>query len=313
MQILTRKDMKNLLVAVVILMTSVVASGVRAEEPAGQGGKYGPARFMPLSGSSAVQASGPRSNTRFRPLGEIRRSHVKALPLHGGQSRAKIVSLSDPSVSHRVGLYHAKQVKVKEAQPLDLNEIEPEAVHRDLLETVPLPQAKPTAATHAEELAGELADEVLGTLETMVDELTFNWPVAGATHHEISSHFGPRRHPVTGKKDFHAGIDIPAPVGTPVLAAAGGKVSGAGTHPRLGRYVKITHADNSYTLYGHLHRWQVREGDAVLAGQQVGTVGNTGRSTGPHLDFSIRREGKPIDPLPLLAANTHNKTLAMLN
>lgn len=313
MQILTRKDMKNLLVAAVILMTSVVASGVHAEEPAGQGGKYGPARFMSLSGSSAMQAAGTRSNTRFRPLGEARRSHVKALPLHGGQSRAKITRLNDSSISHRVGLYHAKQAKIKEMQPLDLNAIEPEAVHRDLLETVPAPQARPDIAIQVEERADELAGEVRGTLETMVEELTFNWPVEGVAHHEISSPFGPRRHPVTGKKDFHAGIDIPAPKGTPVLAAADGEVSGAGTHPRLGRYVKITHADNSYTLYGHLHRWKVREGEAVLAGQQVGTVGSTGRSTGPHLDFSIRREGKPIDPLPLLAANTPNKTLAMLH
>lgn len=137
------------------------------------------------------------------------------------------------------------------------------------------------------------------------------WPVADA-HYSISSPYGYRKHPITGKRAFHAGIDIPAPVGTAVLAAADGEVTGVGEHPRLGRYVKVSHADGSYSLYGHLQKWVTQMGAHVQAGEVVGKVGVTGRTTGPHLDFSIRRDGKPFNPMSILAsARDNEKKLAM--
>ncbi|MBM3617478.1 MAG: M23 family metallopeptidase [Alphaproteobacteria bacterium] len=139
----------------------------------------------------------------------------------------------------------------------------------------------------------------------------FVWPVAGDDYTRISSAFGIRRHPVTGKQGFHAGIDIPAPIGTPVLAALDGEVTGVGTHKNLGRFVKITHADGTYALYGHLSKQSVKMGMKVASGRRIGTVGSTGRSTGPHLDFSIRKEGKPINPMPLLADALKEKKLAL--
>lgn len=141
----------------------------------------------------------------------------------------------------------------------------------------------------------------------------FVWPVLGDDYTRISSAFGARRHPVTGKQDFHAGIDIPAPTGTPVIAALDGTVTGVGTHKNLGRFVKIEHADGSYSIYGHLSAQMAQVGQEISAGQQIGKVGSTGRSTGPHLDFSIRKGGKPINPMPMLADALAEKKLALAN
>jgi murein DD-endopeptidase MepM/ murein hydrolase activator NlpD len=137
----------------------------------------------------------------------------------------------------------------------------------------------------------------------------FLWPVEG-DHLRISSPFGYRTHPITGKRAFHAGIDIPAPQGTAVLAAADGEVTGIGEHPRLGRYVKVSHADGTYSLYGHLQKAEASMGAVVKAGERIGRVGSTGRSTGPHLDFSIRQAGKPFDPMRVLNDILEQKKLA---
>lgn len=137
----------------------------------------------------------------------------------------------------------------------------------------------------------------------------FIWPVEG-DHLRISSPFGYRTHPITGKRAFHAGIDIPAPQGTAVLAAADGEVTGVGEHPRLGRFVKVSHADGTYSLYGHLQKAETSTGSVVKAGERIGRVGSTGRSTGPHLDFSIRQAGKPFDPMLVLNDILEQKKLA---
>lgn len=142
-------------------------------------------------------------------------------------------------------------------------------------------------------------------------EKGFVWPVDGDEYIRVSSAFGMRRHPVTGKQGFHAGIDIPAPVGTFVVAAMDGEVTGIGTHKNLGRFVKISHEDGSYSLYGHLNSQLARMHAKIKAGQRIGTVGATGRATGPHLDFSIRKDGKPVNPMPFLADALQEKKLAL--
>lgn len=126
------------------------------------------------------------------------------------------------------------------------------------------------------------------------------WPLAGQTRQRISSPFGPRRDPFTGKKAMHEGLDIAAALGTPVLATAKGTVTGVGRHPRLGRYVRVDHADGTYSLYGHLQKATVEQGTEVAQGEKVGTVGMSGRATGPHLDYSLRKNTVPRDPLTVL-------------
>lgn len=121
---------------------------------------------------------------------------------------------------------------------------------------------------------------------------TLRWPLPGYTH--LSTHFG-EADAIYQKP--HGGIDIPAPLGTPVQAAGAGTVSFAGWHNSYGNYVMLDHGDGMVTLYGHLSALGVSTGDTVGAGQTIGLVGSTGDSTGNHLHFEVRINGTKQDPL----------------
>ncbi len=127
----------------------------------------------------------------------------------------------------------------------------------------------------------------------------FRPPVQGV----MSSRFGMRKHPILKTTRLHAGLDWAAPVGTPVRAAAAGKVIRAGDADGYGNLVVLAHPDGFETRYAHLDSFAdgMAEGAIIQAGQEIGTVGMTGLSTGPHLHFELRRDGAPIDPLPFLA------------
>jgi murein DD-endopeptidase MepM/ murein hydrolase activator NlpD len=125
----------------------------------------------------------------------------------------------------------------------------------------------------------------------------FAWPTQG----RFTSGFGMRADPFTGLPRFHNGIDLANRVGTPVRAAASGRVvhieSQIGNY---GRFVIVRHPDGFQTLYAHLEGFSVRTGEYVERGETLGTMGNTGRSTGPHLHFSVIRNGTFVDPLRYL-------------
>ncbi|BBB31741.1 peptidase M23 [Thermotomaculum hydrothermale] len=118
------------------------------------------------------------------------------------------------------------------------------------------------------------------------------WPVKGF----ITDGFGYRIDPFTGKRAFHKGIDISARRGTPVVAPADGIVTMAGKTKGYGNFVVINHQNNLETRYGHLRDIFVKRGQIVKRGDVIGTVGNTGRSTGPHLHFEVRVNGKAVNP-----------------
>lgn len=120
----------------------------------------------------------------------------------------------------------------------------------------------------------------------------------------VSSLFGMRKDPFTGHDHFHSGVDIAAPVGTPVKAAAPGKVVFSGTAPGYGNLVEIDHGDGLVTRYGHNSENLVAVGDRIEAGQSIALVGSTGRATGAHVHFEVRRAGKPADPVGLLGELT---------
>jgi murein DD-endopeptidase MepM/ murein hydrolase activator NlpD len=105
-------------------------------------------------------------------------------------------------------------------------------------------------------------------------------------------------------QEEHAGIDLAVPVGSDVRAAGGGRVEEAGADSAYGLYVLLEHADGYETMYGHLSRVLVVQGDAVREGQVIALTGNTGRSTAPHLHFEIRLNGRSIDPLTLVKEGT---------
>ena len=118
----------------------------------------------------------------------------------------------------------------------------------------------------------------------------------------FSSNFGWRIDPFTGQKSFHEGIDFPAESGTPVVAAASGKVVHAEVHPAYGKMIEIDHGNGLVSLYAHNSAIFVKEGDLVVRGQRIGTVGSSGRSTGPHLHFEVRLNGVPQNPARFLQA-----------
>lgn len=128
----------------------------------------------------------------------------------------------------------------------------------------------------------------------------FVTPLSG----KITSEFGIRNDPFDGKKARHEGTDIAAPKGTEIVAAAGGTVSYVGyDDDGYGKYFKITHSDKVMTLYAHCSEILVSKGDIVTAGQTVALVGSTGQSTGNHLHFEIRVDGKAVNAMWYLNYN----------
>lgn len=123
----------------------------------------------------------------------------------------------------------------------------------------------------------------------------WQWPLPG--RYRISSYFGSRIHPITGRPNNHTGTDIPAPRGTSILAARGGVVTISTYGSSYGNYVVIQHDNGVSTLYAHMNSRAVKEGDVVSQGQTIGYVGTTGSSTGNHLHFEFRVNGTRKDAL----------------
>jgi murein DD-endopeptidase MepM/ murein hydrolase activator NlpD len=150
-----------------------------------------------------------------------------------------------------------------------------------------------------ESALGQLADSAAGqVMQTMA--FPSRVPVAGEGV-GISSAYGLRHDPFTGQLARHAGLDIPAPRGTPILASGGGRVVSAGYRGAYGQTVVIDHGNGLSTLYGHASKLLVRVGDVVMPQQEIALVGSTGRSSGPHLHFEVIRDGRRVDPGPYLA------------
>ena len=120
----------------------------------------------------------------------------------------------------------------------------------------------------------------------------FALPVGG----RVTSGFGTRMHPLLGHARFHRGIDLAAATGTPIRAAADGRVVRAGWRGGYGRQVALAHGGGLDTSYSHLSRILARPGQAVRRGQVIGLAGSSGLSTGPHVHFEAARNGRPIDP-----------------
>ena len=112
----------------------------------------------------------------------------------------------------------------------------------------------------------------------------------------LSSSFGWRRHPITGRHSMHEGLDFSAPKGTPIYAASPGVVTVARYLPGYGKTVEIHHGNGLQTRYAHASSISVKVGELVTKGQQIARVGSTGRSTGAHLHFEVRVAGHPLDP-----------------
>ena len=146
-------------------------------------------------------------------------------------------------------------------------------------------------------------DSRLQTVRSNVDKrnsLAAATPSIWLTHGWLSSSMGNRADPLTGEKDFHPGLDISADTGDPVYATADGKIATAAMAGNYGNLVVIDHGYGIETRYGHLSAFNVREGQPVKRGDLLGLVGATGRTTGSHLHYEVRANGRILNPLQLL-------------
>jgi murein DD-endopeptidase MepM/ murein hydrolase activator NlpD len=124
----------------------------------------------------------------------------------------------------------------------------------------------------------------------------FIWPVSGY----ITSPYGYRKSPFTGIRQFHSGLDIGSPMGTPIRAAMSGRVSAVGWDDVLGNFAVVSHHSGYRTLYGHMSVIRVKAGAYIGTGERIGDVGSTGLSTGPHLHFTVYKNGITTNPRSLM-------------
>jgi murein DD-endopeptidase MepM/ murein hydrolase activator NlpD len=129
----------------------------------------------------------------------------------------------------------------------------------------------------------------------------------------ISSGFGYRSDPFTGGAAFHAGLDFRGPIGAPIYSAAAGTISFVGVKHGYGNVVEVSHGNGLMTRYAHMSRTGAQLGQKVDAGAVIGQIGNTGRSTGPHLHFEVRINDRPVNPRPFLEANRHVQEISAGN
>ncbi len=142
--------------------------------------------------------------------------------------------------------------------------------------------------------------EKLNLMQVAAAKLPFAGPVRAAFR--FTSGFGVRSDPVNGRARMHAGVDFASAIGTPIYTTADGVVTYAGWQSGYGRVVKVQHGFGFETVYGHLSKIRVSKGDRVAQGDRIGDMGNSGRVTGVHLHYEIRRGGVPVNPLKYIEA-----------
>jgi len=223
-----------------------------------------------------------------------------------GCNRMRDVNLLKPGTTVRIPNQDGAFVVPKEGESLaalaDRMGVYPEAIRaaNGWGPEAPLPAGREVFVPGAKPVAFFESQTAEGRKSGIVDRLSgrtgFGWPVVG----RINSGFGWRRDPFGGRRDFHTGVDIKAPTGRPIGAAAAGTVVYAGWMSGYGKTVVVEHRGGYTTLYGHCSRLLCRAGDPVSRGEKIALAGSTGRSTGSHVHFEIRVGGSPVNPLRYL-------------
>ena len=216
------------------------------------------------------------------------REEIVAIRTQLETSRAEEQAARDQQAAKRA----EQQAKVAEAQKL-LDQINADVaeVNRQLDE-----ESEAAAEIQAEiaQKQRQLEEQRRQNNITIDSETNYMWPLPG--WYRLSSQFGYRIHPITGKAHSHTGIDIPASGGTPILACKSGQVVTSAYHYSYGNYVVIDHGNGNSTLYAHMSSRAVSEGQMVTQGQTIGYVGTTGSSTGNHLHLEVRDNYTRVDP-----------------
>ncbi len=246
---------------------------------------------------SVAQPGAPEARREAREVGLARSSRIRRVVIGGG---LVIVSLAFTSASFAQGspqLAKADATRVQRAlsdDPLiDQNMVagllEPTAAAPVAVAAAPAPPAAPTTDDTDQQIAA-----IGPAMRPLVSQFNAMWPTAG----QITTYFGE-----VGRLSTrgHSGLDIAAPEGTPVVAADDGEILKAyWNEDGYGGLVIVGHPSGYETWYGHLDSFDVEKGDQVKRGQEIGLMGSTGFSTGPHLHFEVRQDGQVCDPLTFL-------------
>lgn len=212
----------------------------------------------------------------------------------------------------------AVQAKLLQSLTLTYQAVQQESLQQQQQQQQLLNQVGLDRAEFAAEVAAEAAQEAAieqllaslvvpgsATATVPAGDAFLSWPIPGAP---ITSPFGPRVDPIAGYTSFHPGVDFGAKMGTAIHAAADGTVVFAGQETGYGNYTCISHGGDIATCYAHQSVLMVTVGELVTRGQVIGLVGSTGYSTGPHLHFEVRIDGKVTDPVPWLTSNPETTT-----
>lgn len=149
--------------------------------------------------------------------------------------------------------------------------------------------------TGAAESKGKDMENLLSALEKKVNILA-STPSISPAKGWVTSEFGYREHPLTGRRSFHEGLDIAARKGTPVYAPADGVITFSSKKGYLGNLIEISHGYGMKTRYGHLNKMLKKRGERVKRGEKIALIGNSGRSTGPHVHYEVHVNGMPVNP-----------------
>ena len=271
-----------------------------------------------LAGSYTRMLLKTESYNQVRQERETLRKDYKQMAQIAHERDVQVASLG--ALANEVtALYGLKQSKLAQAKPVAAASAAaaPTPTSLALTDDVNQQQVKLSIdqfyALRTQALSGQvsralevgLTPSVAGDWTELADAPSL-WPIEG----RVTSSFGERQDPINGEGAFHSGIDISAPTGTPVRATADGEVSGASMGAGYGREVVIDHGHDVLTVYGHLSAMAVLPGQHVTRGQVIGFVGQTGRSTGPHLHYEVRVHKVPVNPHKYLRSTYEQVAMA---
>lgn len=230
---------------------------------------------------------------------------IKQISLRDEKLFEKLKAIRDRVASEKLELEETKKEEEETRAVMEQNKLELEAQRAEKIRQQQAAMDAKNAANKAYAEMIEKEEKLLAEYKKAAAELaaqstyvggTFMWPLP-ATNNVITCPYGMRKHPITGVRKLHTGIDLRASTGTKVYAANSGTVTTSGYSSAWGNYIIISHGGGLTTLYAHLSRRSVSKGNKVKRGDIIGYTGNTGYSTGPHLHFEIDKNGTPYDPL----------------
>lgn len=218
---------------------------------------------------------------------EINELKDRILKLNDFENQIRVIANIDHS-EEQEGLFG-----IGGSTPDDLNpDVELTQSHTRLIKEM---HKQIRALEHASTKKNDTISNLLGTMEEQKNMLAHT-PAIRPAQGWISSQFGYRKSPFTDKREFHKGIDIANRKGTPIVAAADGVISHIGKKGSLGNIVVIDHGYGLVTRYAHIDKSSKKVGDVVKRGETIALMGNSGRSTGPHLHYEVRLNGVPVNP-----------------